>query len=1126
MAIRIVRNPAGNCINFVGSSNPAYWNACLSAVINENDSNRIDIINDIRSSNSADIAYEFYAVSYEDFADKDGNAFANAQAAVDYINAEANVSGVSDTGTDLTAVAVNFRLDQTSTSIIMDNGSSFGVNTIKAVADADGTIHIHAIGGGLPSGVEVENDRKHFEKLLHTNVSINGSAVTGGLQDVVNALNELFTVGAFEAVVIADPYSTMVADVGGTAVTGTIVGTHGIDPVGDDIFGASSTGSLNGYKTTETIDQAGEYFTFQIRNRGQIGFGLIASDDTYTDQLYANNSNATYINPAQFGVGNNAHYGFQFSHWFHPTPNGSWTNYGANTGYVMGQAWYGANTHFEARDEWVAGTPITIRVGINENGYIHIDSLADDGTTWKQHARTSYAVREGSAYHLGIKMGDTTVRLYSTPKVHLLEPAAPTMYFRYVESPDGVYHYPVFATAEEANYYDLNHDGTVGTGTSHTEVFPDDPTQTVWYIPDTGNEEAGSAAPTGTFQGNTINWSEITTLTNSDLVPSAFSDATVAVDELTAINVQVHPQGASWTTTISDPSGNFSLNSIFNVVGTAPEVTSDNVTNPSDDYPVAVTRTNAYGSSTGTLTIQVTNLTAPAVAVSGFNWENTSTPLVDSDTLGDGSVVHMNTNLTDGKRLIFDQTWIETNVLPNLTTVGDKFFVGISNGPDWTDGVQAADFGAHFSIELLANNQMKSVISNGTTTNEITVSSTTDAYYDYAFEYDGTDLHVIACNVNAINTEPAINEGGSFSRHITQTGQSGNLTIHLGVEGGTADITATTAIDIPTPVVTNTTPWTKALNFSGSNEHLKQVTQSTGSCAIRMNGLAQLADANSDLSKTSDHTYSRPWAAAVVFQTPNNNTNQHIWNSGEGAGTNDDNIYLRMAGSNGSLYFGWGREGVGYNECLLGNFGGSYNQTSGQWWGLYVGFKGQRFNASDATAANLVNAFDFRLMGTNDVTPVFDNVYPVGDSASDWTSTGARMDRTIGGDFTIGGRGANRSFHGKVASTVVTTLRKGVTMPDDAEVKLMLTDPMKWEDDYKDGQLARYGYSGSNFTYGPSNSNSKYATQIWLMGDGTSDSYSNGIRNQVDPSDQNYTKLQLNSMVSNDIESVTIAGLS
>ena len=46
------------------------------------------------------------------------------------------------------------------------------------------------------------------------------------------------------------------------------------------------------------------------------------------------------------------------------------------------------------------------------------------------------------------------------------------------------------------------------------------------------------------------------------------------------------------------------------------------------------------------------------------------------------------------------------------------------------------------------------------------------------------------------------------------------------------------------------------------------------------------------------------------------------------------------------------------------------------------------------------------------------------------------------------------------------------------------------------------------------------------MGDSTNDSYSNGMRNDLYSIDQNWTKMQLNSMVSNDIENVTIAGLS
>ena len=97
MAIRITRNEAGNCITFVGSSNPVYWNACLSAQLNESNSALVDIINDIRSANEETIQYEFYAVNAADFADKDGNAFGSPQDMVDYVNLNANVTGVSDT---------------------------------------------------------------------------------------------------------------------------------------------------------------------------------------------------------------------------------------------------------------------------------------------------------------------------------------------------------------------------------------------------------------------------------------------------------------------------------------------------------------------------------------------------------------------------------------------------------------------------------------------------------------------------------------------------------------------------------------------------------------------------------------------------------------------------------------------------------------------------------------------------------------------------------------------------------------------------------------------------------------------------------------------------------------------
>ena len=162
-------------------------------------------------------------------------------------------------------------------------------------------------------------------------------------------------------------------------------------------------------------------------------------------------------------------------------------------------------------------------------------------------------------------------------------------------------------------------------------------------------------------------------------------------------------------------------------------------------------------------------------------------------------------------------------------------------------------------------------------------------------------------------------------------------------------------------------------------------------------------------------------------------------------------------------------------------------------------------------------------------------------TSANWTSTGNRMDRTVAGDFTVGGRGSGKSFHGKIASMIVTPLVQNTynsaqfpegTMVNAVEAKTMITDPIDWVENYR----SRLGTGNPNGLYRKSAErfSTNYFTfgggyqhvQVWLMGDGTSDSYSNGVRNYINPSDQNYVKLQLNSMVSNDIETVNIPGLT
>ena len=794
-----------------------------------------------------------------------------------------------------------------------------------------------------------------------------------------------------------------------------------------------------------------------------------------------------------------------FQHWFHPTPNGSWTNYGANTSASYRSGWYNFNGTDEQAD-WLAGNPIKVRVGIDNDSFISIETLRD-GVTWEPHARTSYPVPQGSEFRLGIKTNHTAARVFSLPKVHLLRvddtptaigdtnitllgdalgtlndgiatasgtnsnngfiteeglselgeyfefevnlgsnhtvslvdadthsiatiaadtstdlinpyvyfgqpinnlgavtlnqhnwsglpategsrfaathfrigfdnqgkltvwsstdgvnfivskhlssaavngdyrlmyigrdvgatfeslskgqlTAAPTMYFRYIESPDGVFNYPLFATEEEAKYY---HETTAGVseGVTHTHTYADDPTNTTWYMPDNGQMAGVNAPYNMVFDGQTVLFTEITSLTNADLTPSQFSGSDITQEEGTNVNLQVTPAGASWTTSVViTPSGSGLVYDNYSTIqGTLTDVGADTT------YTVTVTRANSYGSSVGSLTI--------------------------------------------------------------------------------------------------------------------------------------------------------------------------------------------TATDVA-PVQTNDTPWTKALDFSGGSEYIRQAAGYYTVSPLHMNGYATNIAAPSNSGYTANGSSVRPWATAIVFKIDNVSANQHIWNSGEGAGNGDDNIYLRLDSSK-KLYFGWGREGQGYNECTIQATALGHND----WYGVYIANNGTRQSGSNATATALAAMFDIRLMNSGS------NNWTIGSNLSipsAWTSTGADMDKAVTGDLTIGGRGSNRSFQGKVASMVVTTLRINQPMPTSAEVDLMITDPTKWLDDYKVGEAFRTNTSSTDYTGFAIGTESCYrATQVWLMGDGTYDAYPNGIRNQVGVDDQNTTEMQFNSMVSNDIETVNISGLT
>lgn len=182
MSFRVTRNAAGNCINFIGSSNPAYWNACLSAEEDSEVAGTINVINDIRTVSSGSTQYEFYQVPYDTFLRADGTSFANATEAAEYITTEANVA--TNTGQFVLSATdtLDFQLDDTGTTVLLDNGDAYAVNSIRAVANDDGHINILQHTGTVAI----------FTDLRVANASIDGTAVSGTLATAVNELNALF----------------------------------------------------------------------------------------------------------------------------------------------------------------------------------------------------------------------------------------------------------------------------------------------------------------------------------------------------------------------------------------------------------------------------------------------------------------------------------------------------------------------------------------------------------------------------------------------------------------------------------------------------------------------------------------------------------------------------------------------------------------------------------------------------------------------------------------------------------------------------------------------------------------------------------------------------------------------
>ena len=1260
MTIRIVRNENGNCITFVGSSQPAYWNSCLSGEVNTEDNTRVDVINDIRTTDPGAPFYEFFGMPYTEFVDAEGNSFANATETAAYITAKANVIGSSQISFGASDT-VNASRDATNTNILFSTGDSFFVHAIKAVTNADGNIDIiENIDGG-----EII-----YAGIRPANVTIGGDApATLTANAVTNALNSLFEVTPLGLGDIDPTIShTYISNSASLTTFGNCASAGGYVTKGTN----SDSQNNDGAYSEVLISEAGEYIELDWNNT------LAADNDAYGRDFVIGLSNSTTAtteyanNTADFPGALDLAVRF----------NGLGTYENHEYGSVIENGYLN-----------FPQTSGKLRFGLDDDRRLHITQYDEQSDEYQVVLRSAFVTND-ETYRIVFFIKEETARVKTDLITsYELDPNAVDLTYRYIESPDGDFYYPLYATEAEANYADTL---AGGGGASHSHVFADEsPTSSLWYMPNTGFTHAGASAPANTV---TITYTEIPTLADTEFAPDAFTIAELAVNENFAVNYQISPVGAAYTTTVSGlPDGLSYVNGF--IQGTAQYVTQ------LQTYTVTVTRSNNFGATSTTFDIIInhnsnmaehpdwtehgtdyiiqqpnlvlnysgiynadfaqtldpgteliwtqTNTTDPAPGGNGqyaqfgivnagvdkdttelgnntSNWTlkgvlwtdranhysttgwtdntiantgdnhnvewklsfptdggvielyrngtllrtsatnftgnqtvtvgvpeaynvDTKLPIITKATIGAGSttppvgfvdplthgtmdsttvlssdsVATMTLTLEAGKRLIIPKSWVETNVFPYITGSQDKSYIGVpKTTADWNSVDIHNDFDAVMSWEWISTTEHTSSISVGDSSNAnpTTINSLTDAYYDYAIEWDGTDLHVIRCNINSITTQPGVSAGGVFSFTTTYSnysGQTSPLPIVMATKSGGGMALQTSGIskiDIPVASSTGSTSWGSSINFSGSNEYLKQENPSFSTVPMLMNGYINATSHNSTSGYTSNDTSARPWVTSVVFKPSASRTaDEYIWNIGESElSYNSKNIFLKINSSN-EVYFGWGAHNGYTLECLIGTV------TSSNWYGVSVAFSGAQRN-SPVSTTDLAKCFDIRIADSGTAWALSTDK---ADTGSNWTYqapaalTGHNLSIS---SVTVGGRVAGGNFEGQVASMTTATLERNVAMPDATELELLIKDPIAWRD-----SKVGLSYRPSNNAYSLSNfqldNAGRDTMQVWLMGDGTNDSYANGIRNQVQPAAGD-TRLQLINMVSSDLETVSIPGLT
>jgi hypothetical protein len=529
MAIKVLRNDQGNCVQFGNSTNPVYWNACLRAVQDSTDPSLINIINDSRTDSSDSVIYEFYNIPYTEFVDGNEIAFTSVESAVEYINNSSKSSNNVNTvwlGAD---GYIDFSYNSTEEYIVTSYGDFFPINSVTAVKCFRGNISV----------VSSVGTKVYYTNGYQSNITINGEAVSSFRTEAIAQLNAHFT---------KQPYGNVIPDpvVFTSESSATMNYSNGVS--GLDFSSLTDSSSYGLAWTSEVAETVGEGFeVLGFNNGGSYVIGV----STLTDaELSAYSSVSESDLSTIFYAG---------------------ALYSSDQNAI--KSYYGF-AHDRMQDVGAAGDDLTISIDMDGKFRIQNQDGVNSVRGWVELPTDEY------------RLVIASVNPVSFTDVNYISSNSDTLVYHYfVESPDGVFNYPLFKTEAEANLVDSENGGS---GTSTTRTFIDEPTNTTFYSPDTGYTSTGSSYPTSQP------YARVSTDDDVNYIPSISAQSTTVV-EGTSVSYAVVYSGTINSSSVTNLPSGMVYNSVSHTLsGTAPSAGT---------YTITVTVSNAFGSASEDITL-------------------------------------------------------------------------------------------------------------------------------------------------------------------------------------------------------------------------------------------------------------------------------------------------------------------------------------------------------------------------------------------------------------------------------------------------------------------------------------------------------------------------------------------